>query len=171
MSLHAKLLQFTLETCSCHPSAEKTGLERIEGNYRPVSNLAFISKIIEKACLKQFTAHCDNQSLMPDYQSAYRINYSPETTLLRTQYNILRAREDRNILAFVLIDLSAAFDMVEHEVLISVLHNRYDMDEPALHSFDLHPPIINVSVPGSTSGKKAGNSHRESPPRLFDDCT
>ena len=57
---------------------KKLGLDLINKNYRPVSNLSFLSKVIEKAMLKQFNQHCNNYGLLPDYQSAYRSNYSCE---------------------------------------------------------------------------------------------
>ena len=51
-------------------------------NYRPVSNLTFMSKVIEKCMLHQLKNHCDTYNLLPDYQSAYHENYSCETCLL-----------------------------------------------------------------------------------------
>ena len=56
------------------PLLKKIGLELITSNYRPVSNLTFLSKVVEKAALNQLVAHFDNNNLMPDHQSAYRAN-------------------------------------------------------------------------------------------------
>ena len=50
---------------------KKTGLELTTSNYRPVSNLTFLSKVVEKAALNQLVAHFDNNNLMSDYWSAY----------------------------------------------------------------------------------------------------
>ena len=44
-------------------------------NYRPVSNLSFISKVVERYTLQQLTQHCNNHNLLPDFQSAYRKHY------------------------------------------------------------------------------------------------
>ena len=63
------------------PLLKKIGLELITLNYRPVSNLTFLSKVVEKAALNQLVAHFDNNNLMPDYQSAYRANQSCETAI------------------------------------------------------------------------------------------
>ena len=52
-------------------------------NYRPVSNLSFISKIMERAMLLQLSQHCEDFNLQPYYQSAYRPDYSCETAVLR----------------------------------------------------------------------------------------
>ena len=54
------------------PLLKKPGLDLICSNYRPVSNLPFLSKVVEKAALRQFIKHCDKNSLLPTYQSAYR---------------------------------------------------------------------------------------------------
>ena len=67
--------------------------------------------------------HCN--SLMPDYQSAYRKFYSCETVLVKITNDILWAMEHQKILSLVCIDLSAAFDTVDHEILIQVLQNKY----------------------------------------------
>ena len=56
------------------PLLKKIGLELTTSNYRPVSNLTFLSKVVEKAALNQLVAHFDNNNLMPDYQSAYSAN-------------------------------------------------------------------------------------------------
>ena len=64
------------------PLLKKEGLEPIKLNYRPVSNLTFMSKIIEKCMLHQLKNHCDTYTLLPDYQSAHHENYSCETSLL-----------------------------------------------------------------------------------------
>ena len=58
-------------------------------NYRPVSNLGFISKIVEKVTLTQFAEHCDENRLLPTCQSAYRRNHSCETSLVKLVDGIL----------------------------------------------------------------------------------
>ena len=64
------------------PLLKKLRLELISKNYRPVSNLPLLSKVVEKSDLKKFIKHCDDNSLLPTYQSAYRKNYSCETVLV-----------------------------------------------------------------------------------------
>ena len=60
------------KTSIIRPLLKKLGLELLLANYRPVNNLSFISKWWEKCALKQFIQHCDDQNLIPVYQSAYR---------------------------------------------------------------------------------------------------
>ena len=71
------------------PLLKKIGLELILKNYRPVSNLSFLSKLVEKCALDQFLHHCKEYELLPDYQSAYRVGYSCETCILNQVNNIL----------------------------------------------------------------------------------
>ena len=67
-------------------------------NYRPISDLSFLSKIIEKAAQSQLQKHFDQQSLLPNHQSTYRQYYSTETTLLNMCDNILKIWKMENVL-------------------------------------------------------------------------
>ena len=60
------------KTALVRPLLKRPRREPISTNYRPVSNLAFLSKVVEKAALIQFVEHCEENQLLPDYQSAYR---------------------------------------------------------------------------------------------------
>ena len=71
------------ETAIIKPLLKKVGLDLITKNYRPISNLPFMSKLVEKCMLTQFNKHCEDNQLMPDYQSAYRSNYICETSLVK----------------------------------------------------------------------------------------
>ena len=62
-------------------------------NFRPINNVNFLSKVLEKIALNQIMKHCD--SLMPDYQSAYRKFYSCETVLVKLVNDILWAMEHK----------------------------------------------------------------------------
>ena len=106
------------------PQLKKLSLTLIHSNYRSVSNLPFLSKVVEKVVLDQIASHCTNHGLIPDYQSAYCTNYSCETTLLKIVNDILWAMERQDITALIAIDLSAAFNTVDHNILIEVLHRN-----------------------------------------------
>ena len=71
------------KTAIIQPLLKKTGLELIYSNFRPVSNLPFISKLIEHCMLYRFNEHCDQHSLLPIYQSAYKRFHSCETALIK----------------------------------------------------------------------------------------
>ena len=151
------------------PLIKKISLELIKQNFRPVSNLAFISKIVERAMLLQLSQHCQDFNLQPDYQSAYRPNYSCEMAVLKISNDILWAFEKKSITALVAIDLSAAFDTVDHTILLQVLNAKFGITGQALKWFNSYlrdrsfkvvignkyskPHSLTVSVPqGSCAG-------------------
>ena len=70
------------KTAIVQPLLKKTRHEPIHKNYRPVSNLCFILKLVGKCMLDQLMGHCKQHNLLPDFQSAYQKNYSTETSLL-----------------------------------------------------------------------------------------
>ena len=62
---------------------------------------------------------------MPVYQSAYRSNYSCEASLVKLVKDILWDFENQNMVALGALDLSAAYDTVDHKVLLDVLSTRF----------------------------------------------
>ena len=107
-----------LESCSCQTSTNKPSLDLISKNYRPISNLPFISKLVGKCMLKWLLEHCENHNLLPDFQSAYQKHYSTETSLIRLTNDILWSMERQHITALKILDLSAAFNTVDHNILL-----------------------------------------------------
>ncbi|XP_060603432.1 angiopoietin-2-like [Ruditapes philippinarum] len=105
------------------PLLKKSGLELQLSNYRPVSNLSFLSKLIEKAALFRLNNHVDTHNLLPKNQSAYRRHHSCETALLRLVNDLLDGMEKQEVTALIAIDLSAAFDTVDHDILLDVLQS------------------------------------------------
>ena len=126
----------------------KKGTEK--SNYRPVSNLQFISKVVEKCTLNQLTDHCNKYNLLPEYQSAYRKHYSCETSLLKLVNDTLWAMEDKHITAVTVMDLSAAFDTVSHELLLTVLRERFRINDLAINWYEnyLKPRQFKVCING-----------------------
>ena len=94
-------------------------------NYWPISNLTFFSKLIEKVILNQLWNHFKTNKLLPNYQSAYRANHSIETAILNLCDNILQTMEKNINTTIVALDLSAAFDTVNHKILLEVLNKYY----------------------------------------------
>ena len=117
-------------------------------NYRPVSNLQFISKIVEKVTLDQFTQHCNRNSLLLNYQSAYRQHHSCETSLVKLVNDILWAMEKQLVTVVVILDLSAAFDTVDHDLLLEVLESRFGIVGTARKWYTsyLKPRSFKVSI-------------------------
>ena len=76
------------------PVLKKTSLDPNQmKNCRPVSNLPFLSKILEKVVLRQLTNHLTSNYLTRKFQSAYRAGHSTETALLRIVNCILTAAD------------------------------------------------------------------------------
>ena len=135
------------------PLVKKKILGTAMTNYRPVSNLQFISKIVEKVTLDHFTQHCNRNSLLPNYQSAYRQYHSCETSLVKLVNDILWAMEKQLVTVVVILDLSAAFDTVNHDLLLEVLGKRFGIAGAARKWYTsyLRPRSFKVSIRGSTS--------------------
>ena len=108
------------------------------GNYRSVSNLSFVSKILEKVVSERLKAHKTAEGLFEPFQSAYRAGHSTETAVVRVQNDILEAIDDGKCVFLVLLDLSAAFDTVSHDILLNRLTEDFGVTGPALswvHSY------------------------------------
>lgn len=104
-------------------------------NFRPVSNLTFVSKLIEKAVSIQFVNHLKENNLLEKFQSAYKPFHSTESALLRVSNDILRAIDNRLCVSLTLLDLSAAFDTIDHTILFNILQNDLGVHDIALDWF------------------------------------
>ena len=82
--------------------------QEILKNYRPVSNLSFLSKITEKIVLRQLLEHLQRNDLYYPLQSAYRAGHSTETALLKIVNDLLTALDNNNISLLFLLDLPAS---------------------------------------------------------------
>ena len=98
-------------------------------NWRLVSNLGFISKVVEKVTLTQFIKHCNKNRLLPTYQSAYMRNHNYETSLVKLVDDILWGMEDQLVTSVVILDLLVAFDTVDHNLLLDVLEKRFGVTD------------------------------------------
>ena len=122
-------------------------------NYRPISNLSFVSKLIERAVNNQTSAHLTSGGLYEPMQSAYRAGYSVETCLLKVQNDLLCALDHKQCVYLTLLDLSAAFDTVDHRMLLTLLQTRFGFTDLALqwmHSY-LTERTQSVYINGITS--------------------
>ena len=97
-----------------HPKLKKPKAEVIFPNLRPISNLTFVSKLTECAAFSQTHNHLTIHDLYPKAQSSYRECHSTETALLRIKNDILMNMNRQHLTLLVLLDLSAAFDTVDH---------------------------------------------------------
>jgi len=118
------------------PLLKKAGLDPDNRkNYRPVSNLPFISKVIEKAVCSRLSNHLTDHNLYEPLQSAYRPHHSTETALVKVLNDIRLGIDDGNVALLTLLDLSAAFDTIDHQLLISRLECEMGIAGTALQWF------------------------------------
>ena len=114
------------KTAHVTPLLKKAGLDRnILRICRPVSNLSYISKLIEKAVTRQINEHIAREGLSKENQSAYRVFHSNEMALLKVQNDIATSMDKGTAVGLVLLDLSAAFDTIDHTILFSCLQHWY----------------------------------------------
>ena len=90
-------------------------------NYRPISNLPFLSKVLERAAFSRLTEHLSNNNILDNRQSAYKSNHSVETLIVSTTDHVLYQMDNGNLTAVVLLDVTSAFDTVRHSTLLDLL--------------------------------------------------
>ena len=120
------------------PLLKKLGLELVYKNFRPVSNLPIVSKSAEKAVVGQLFRHCSDNAPLPVHQSSCRQFHLTETALLKVQSDILSNMDKQEVTLLVLLDLSAAFDTVDHNILINILESDFGICGDVLKWFRLY---------------------------------
>lgn len=135
-SLQTGTVPDSFKTAIVKPLLKKPSLDpNILSNFRPVSNLSFISKLLERIVLNQLNSHLLCHNLLSPLQSAYRPNHSTETALLKITNDLLSATDQGEISALALLDLSAAFDTVDHNILLQRLQHTFGIHSTALSWF------------------------------------
>ena len=103
-----------------------------------MSNLSFISKVIEKVVASRILDHMKENNLLDPMQSAYRSGHSTETALLWVHNDIVCAIDKGHGVFLILLDLSAAFDTVDHEIFLSFLKDYVGLHGPVLSLFETY---------------------------------
>ena len=101
-------------------------------NYRPVSNTSFVSKLLEKAALTQINSYVTTNNLHAAYQSGYRKNHSCETAMIKVVNDITMMTHTGSAAILILLDLSAAFDTIDHNILINRLIQEFGIKEDVI---------------------------------------
>ena len=122
-------------------------------NYRPIANLSFISKLTEKIVKKCLLDHLTSNSLLNPFQSAYTKFYSTETTLLSLHDHLSNAISLQQVSRLCLLDLSAAFDTLDHSILLHRLSTWFGNSSVSLQWFTLYPSsrTSTVGIPPHSS--------------------
>src|SRR6218665_4004080 len=104
------------------PVLKRSGLDSTYPlNFRPIANVSFMSKIIEKIAAYHLTVYLETNKLLPECQSGFRRGRSTETLLLHLLSDIYGAVDSSQLTLLALFDVSAAFDTVDHEILLKRL--------------------------------------------------
>ncbi len=126
----------SLKTAVVKPLLKKRNLDyTMLSNYRPISNLPFIGKIIEKVVFNQLNNYLNSNGYLDHFQSGFRVHNSTETALIKIINDIRFNSDSGKISVLVLLDLSAAFDTVDHNILLERLENWLGLSGMALKWF------------------------------------
>lgn len=126
LSLDTASVPLSFKSSRIRPLIKKPNLDQNNlKNYRPVSNLPFVSKILEKVVGNRIEEHLTLNKLHEEKQSAYRKFHSTETALLKVHNDILQSLDQNNVTVLVLLDLSAAFDTIDHATLLHRLEHHF----------------------------------------------
>lgn len=90
--------------------------------------MSFVSKVVEQVVASRLEEYMTFNHLHEKFQSAYKKHHSTKTALLRVQNDILLALDKQEVVLLVLLDLSAAFDTVEHKILLDHCHNSLALE-------------------------------------------
>ena len=124
LSLETASVPVSFKEALLTPVLKKPQLDKdILNNYRPISNLPYISKLLERVVADQFVSYLNAHSLAEPFQSGYKKYHSTETALLYVTNDILRNLDKKQSVILVLLDLSAAFDTVVHQILLTHLEH------------------------------------------------
>jgi len=136
------------------PLLKKANLDKDQlSNYRPIFNFSLLSKIIKRVVKSRLTRHLSSNNLFNPNQSAYCKHHSTETALLYIHGHLINAIGSQNCMCF--LDLSAAFDTIDHSILIT---HRSSW-------FGIHASVLNLfkSYLSSRSYRIKCDNHMSSP--------
>ena len=157
LSLQSACMPGQLKEAMVRPKLKKESLDFQEySNFRTISNLKFVSKIIERAVAVQVKNYITDNDLDESLQSAYKHLQSTETALVKVQNDILCAIDGNKCVALLLLDMSSAFDTVEHRLFLDRLCNRLGSRGQVLEWFEpnLHNGKQYVMIDGVKSHVK-----------------
>src|SRR5664279_38219 len=151
ISLSEGVITAAFKAALVTPRLKKADLEKSDPrNYRPISNLATLGKLLERVVASQFTSYLCQNNLFPEFQSAYRKYHSTETALIKVVNDIIGALDAGHITLLSLLDLSSAFDTVDHDILLKRLEVSFGV---------LSIPLawINSYITGRTQAVSSGS--------------
>ena len=139
MLVNKSLSEGSMETVKSQvidPLLKKSGLDiDVKNNYRPVNNLKFFSKLTERVVKKRLDMHMNIHDLNEPSQFGYKKNHNTETMMIGLFDEALRAFDENQATVIIFLDLSAAFDTINHEKLLQIMEYGLGISEVALKWF------------------------------------
>ena len=136
LSLRSGVAPDSFKLAHVRPLLKKPGLDTEDmKKYRPVSNLSFLSKLVERVVASRLVEHMAEFDLHGTHQFRYRSHHSCETALIRVEDEVLRAMDNQKVSILLHLDLSAAFDAVSDDVLLGRLGTDLGLRGSALNWF------------------------------------
>ena len=125
-------------------------------SFRPISSLPFLSKPVEGNIHNQLNTYLEQNNYYSKYQSAYRRNHSCETSLFKLIDDIQQHQSQGNNTILILLDQSAAFDTIDHKILLNKLQHKFKITGNALKLLKsyLEDRYFSVKVKNSLSSEK-----------------
>src|SRR6218665_66483 len=115
------------------PLLKKANLDKENlSNYRPISNLSFLSKLTERIVLARLNDYLSSNSLLNPHQSGFTKHHSTETLLVSLYNKLVSAVSHQQVSCLCLLDISAAFDTIDHNILLQRLSSWFGVSGTAL---------------------------------------
>jgi exonuclease III len=137
--VNKSLAEGTMETAVSSvidPLLKKLGLDiDVNNNYRPVNNLIFFSKLTERVVQKRIDKHMTINALHEPSEFGYKTHHNTETMMIGLFDDALRGFDENQATIVVFLDLSAAFDTIDPDKLLQILHDELGIGGVALQWF------------------------------------
>ena len=138
-SLASGIFSLCFKSVPVTPILKKRCLDHNDlNNYRPISNLCLIARILEKLVLSQVSSYLNAHNLYNTCQSAYRPGHSTETALLKVVSDLFLSHSKGNISVLAFLDFSSAFDTIDHLILVHRLHTDFGFTDADLQWFSAY---------------------------------
>ena len=159
-SLEQGVVPTVFKSAYITPLLKKADLDPADPkSYRPISNLSVVSKLLERLVARQLLDYLTAARLLPNLQSAYRAHHSTETAVLKVLADILLAIDRGDLAVLALLDLSAAFDTVDHDTLLRRLETSYGLAGSVISWFRSYLDGRTQSVRCRSSSSKPTRLH------------
>ena len=160
VSLSTGIVPVSFKEAILMPLLKSASLDQnVLNNYRPVSNLPFLSKVLEKIVISQLMNHITINGLHETFQSAYKALHSTETALLKVTSDIFESLDRQEVCILTLLDLSAAFDTIDHSILLKRLRVTFGISGTVITWFESY-------LSERTQRVSVGNSYSKDRPLL-----